>query len=87
MGFFSLDDHQIFSLADVSAFFTPGVCMMGTPNSLSSERADTFESLSSGWSTSCSGILPLPLSDFRFGRDVLWSLEGLCGSLSSVELG
>ena len=28
----------MFSIADVSAFFTPGVCMMGTPNSLVRER-------------------------------------------------
>ena len=28
----------MFSIADVSAFFTPGVCMMGTPSSLVSEQ-------------------------------------------------
>ena len=61
--------------------------MMGTPNSLSSERADTSESLSSGWSASYSGILPLPLSGFGLGRDVLSSHEGSCGPLSLVELG
>ena len=62
--------------------------MMGTPNSLSSERAESSELLSSGWtSTSYSGILPLPLSDFGLGRDVLSSRGGSCGPISSIELG
>ena len=62
--------------------------MMGTPNSLSSERAESSELLSSGWtSTSYSGILLLPLSDFGLGRNVLSSRGGSCGTISSVELG
>ena len=86
-GFFTRDERQSFSFVDVSAFFTPGVQMMGTPNSLSSERADISESLSSRWSTSYSGILPLPLSNFELGCDVLSSREGSCEPHSLVELG
>ena len=86
-GFFARDERRSFSFADVSPFFTTGVCMMGTPNSLSSERADASESLPSGWSTSYSGILPLPLFDFELGRDMLSSREGSCGPLSCAELG
>ena len=86
--FFARDERQSFSFVDVSAFFTPGVRMMGTPNSLSSEGAESSELLSSGWtSTSYSGILPLPLSNFGLGRDVLSSRGGSCGPISSVELG
>ena len=84
--FFDRDERQSFSFADLSAFFTPSVRMMGTPNSLSSEGAKTFESLLSGWSTSYSGILPLRLSDFGLGGDVLSSREGSCGQVSLVEL-
>ena len=88
IGFFARDEWRSFSLADESAFFTPGVRMMGTPNSLSNERADTSESLTSGWtSTSYSSILRLPLSNFGLGCDVFSSREGSCGPLSSVGLG
>ena len=74
---FTCDERQSFSFVDVRAFFTPGVRMMGTSNSLSSERAESSELLSSGWtSTSYSGILPLPLSDFGLGRDVFSSCRG-----------
>ena len=62
--------------------------MMGTPNSLSSEPAESSESLSLGRTlTSYSGILPLPLSDFGLGRDVFSSRGGSCGPISSVDLG
>ena len=71
-GFVTQEERRSFSLADVSAFFTSGARMMGTPNSLSSEEADPSKSLSSGWSTSYSGILLL--SDFGLSRDVLGSL-------------
>ena len=36
---FAREERWSFSFVDVSAFFTPGVRMMGTTNSLSSERA------------------------------------------------
>ena len=79
---------RFFSFVDVSAFFTPGVRMMGKPNSLSSERAESSVLLLFGWtSTSYSSILPLPLSDFGLGYDVLSSHGGSCGPISSVELG
>ena len=85
---FTCDERQSFSFVDVSAFFTPGDRMMGTPNSQSNERAESSESRSSGSSsTSCSGIFPLPLSDVGLGRDVLSSRGGSCGPISSVELG
>ena len=87
IGIFARDVRRSFSFADVSPFFTTGVCMMGTPNSLSSERADASESLPLGWSTSYLGILPLPLFDLERGRDVLSSGEGSCGPLSCAELG
>ena len=74
-----------FSFVDVSAFFTLGVRMMGTPNSLSDELADTSKSLSLGWSSSYSGILPLPLSGFGLRRDLLSSHGGSFGPLSLVE--
>ena len=85
---FAHEERRSFWFVNVSAFFTPGVRMMGTPNSLSSERAESSELLSSGWtSTSYSGILPLPLSDFGLVRDVLSSRGGSCGPINSVELG
>ena len=36
---FARDERWSFSFVDLSAFCTPGVRMMGTPNSLSSEQA------------------------------------------------
>ena len=81
IAFFAHDERRIFSFANVSALFTPRVHMMATPNSLSNEGADTFESLS------YLGILPLPLSDFGLGRDVLSSCGDSFGPLSLVELG
>ena len=62
-------------------------CLHDGYTKLASERADASESLPSGWSSSYSGILPLPLSDFELGRDVLSSREGSCGPLSCAELG
>ena len=57
-------------------------------NSLSSEGAESSELLMSGWtSTSYSGILPLPWSDFGLSYDVFSSRGGSCGPISSIELG
>ena len=74
-----------------------GVRIMGTSNSPSSERADTSESLSSGYSTSYSGILPLPLSKsagwsrnecvprWRFITDsILTYLNWTCGRVEAL---
>ena len=62
--------------------------MMGILNSLSSEQAESSESLSSGCSsTSYSGILPLPLSNIGLGYDEISSRGGSFGPISSVELG
>ena len=81
-------ERRSFSFVDVSAFFTPGVHIMGTPNSLSSERAESFESQSAGCSSnSYSGIFPLPLSYFGLDRDVFISRGGSCGPITPVELG
>ena len=85
---FVCDERRRFLFVDVSAFFTPGICMMGTPNSLSSDGAESSELLPSGWTTtSYSGILPFPLSDFGLGHDMLSSRGGSCGPISSIELG
>ena len=74
--FFARDEWRSFSFADGSAFFTTGVHMMGTPNSLSRKGSEISESLSSGWSASYSCILHFPLFDFVLGRDVLSLCEG-----------
>ena len=60
---------------------------MGTLNSLSSKQADWSESRSLGWSTSYSGILPLPLSILTDDCVVLRFLGYSDGVLIMVELG